>query len=118
MLHTVLGKILTEHVPLPAEGKKNPPQNPIPKYTPPFFFPSLHFYSCNKKRLFMNSVSHDLNQGNIISECNGEPNELLRVYRVRIGTVKGGRGFQTLQHIDTPLLAINTGPRLVFVTIL
>lgn len=78
MYHTALFKVLTEHVPLPRREKK---WTTIKTTHHPSFFPSLHFCSCNKKRLFTSSITHDSNQADITSEYNGEPNELLRVWQ-------------------------------------
>lgn len=109
MYHTALFKVLTEHVPLPRREKKK--QTTIKTTHHPSFFPlATFFYSCNKKRLFTSSVTHDFNQADITWEYNGEPNELqsLTVYVSDGGYLKY---YTTMTCLTT---GINIGPRLIF----
>lgn len=93
----------------PAGKKKN--QTTIKTTHHPSFFPlATFFYSCNKKRLFTSSVTHDFNQADITWEYNGEPNELqsLTVYVSDGGYLKY---YTTMTCLTT---GINIGPRLIF----
>lgn len=60
-------------------GKENKPQSK--QHTTLLFPPSLHFYSCNNKRLLTGSITHDSNQADITSEYNREHNELQGVWQ-------------------------------------
>lgn len=55
-----------------------------------------------KKRLFTSSISHDLDQADIVSEYNGGPSELRRVYQGAFGNIRGTRGIEILQHNNVP----------------